>query len=93
MCLMAEEILSFLDFIRELFITVKCQCIIHVSVQAPEINWVRVMESLDHEGFYIPSEDAFKFFMTIYKNACQVHFCNGEFLRKFVPLGLHDLFK
>lgn len=38
---------------------------------APEINWVGVMESLDHEGFYIPSEDAFKFFMIIYKNACQ----------------------
>ncbi|KAL9234369.1 hypothetical protein vseg_009249 [Gypsophila vaccaria] len=38
---------------------------------APETNWVKVMENLDHEGFYIPSEDAFSFFMTIYKCACQ----------------------
>ncbi|KAH9627459.1 hypothetical protein KSS87_006150 [Heliosperma pusillum] len=38
---------------------------------APDTNWVKVMENLDHEGFYIPSEDAFSFFMTIYKCACQ----------------------
>ncbi|KAK9742789.1 hypothetical protein RND81_03G197500 [Saponaria officinalis] len=38
---------------------------------APDTDWVKVMENLDHEGFYIPSEDAFSFFMTIYKCACQ----------------------
>ncbi|XP_074263170.1 uncharacterized protein LOC141585978 isoform X2 [Silene latifolia] len=38
---------------------------------APDTNWVKVMENLDHEGFYISSEDAFSFFMTIYKCACQ----------------------
>ncbi|KAK6936303.1 CCR4-NOT transcription complex subunit 1, HEAT repeat [Dillenia turbinata] len=38
---------------------------------APGINWVHVMETLDHEGFYIPNEDAFTFFMSIYACACQ----------------------
>ncbi|KAL2892492.1 CCR4-NOT transcription complex subunit 1 [Bienertia sinuspersici] len=41
---------------------------------APETNWVGVMENLDHEGFYIPNENAFTFFMTIYKLACQDSF-------------------
>ncbi|KAK6926413.1 CCR4-NOT transcription complex subunit 1, HEAT repeat, partial [Dillenia turbinata] len=38
---------------------------------APGINWVYVMENLDHEGFFIPNEDAFTFFMSIYAHACQ----------------------
>ncbi|KAK1261309.1 hypothetical protein QJS04_geneDACA021630 [Acorus gramineus] len=37
----------------------------------PEVNWIRVMENLDHEGFYIPDEGAFTLFMSIYANACQ----------------------
>ncbi|KAK1305818.1 hypothetical protein QJS10_CPA10g00894 [Acorus calamus] len=37
----------------------------------PEMNWIRVMENLDHEGFYIPDEGAFTLFMSIYANACQ----------------------
>ncbi|KAI9160977.1 hypothetical protein LWI28_013322 [Acer negundo] len=28
---------------------------------APGTNWIRVMECLDHEGFYIPNEGAFSF--------------------------------
>ncbi|GAV69286.1 Not1 domain-containing protein/DUF3819 domain-containing protein [Cephalotus follicularis] len=38
---------------------------------APGINWVRVIEKLDHEGFYIPNEEAFSFFMSVYRHACQ----------------------
>ncbi|KZV18909.1 hypothetical protein F511_17815 [Dorcoceras hygrometricum] len=38
---------------------------------APEVNWVNVMEKLDHENFYIPNETAFSFFMSVYKYACQ----------------------
>lgn len=45
---------------------------VYVYVQAAETNWVGVMENLDHEGFYIPNENAFTFFMTIFKHACQV---------------------
>lgn len=30
------------------------------------------MEKLDHEGFYIPNEAAFSFFMSVYRHACQV---------------------
>ncbi|KAG6428008.1 hypothetical protein SASPL_112256 [Salvia splendens] len=41
---------------------------------APGINWINVMENLDHEGFYIPNEAAFSFFMSIYKHACQEPF-------------------
>lgn len=36
------------------------------------INWINVMEKLDHEGFFIPNEAAFSFFMSVYKRACQV---------------------
>lgn len=32
------------------------------------------MENLDHEGFYIPNEEAFSFFMSVYRRACQVSF-------------------
>ncbi|KAL4353352.1 hypothetical protein GQ457_06G032980 [Hibiscus cannabinus] len=38
---------------------------------APDTNWIRVIENLDHEGFYIPSEAAFTFFMSVYQHACQ----------------------
>ncbi|KAM7260736.1 hypothetical protein ACFE04_026211 [Oxalis oulophora] len=38
---------------------------------APGINWVRVMENLDHEGFFFPNEEAFSFFMSVYRHACQ----------------------
>ncbi|KAI3874808.1 hypothetical protein MKW98_019381 [Papaver atlanticum] len=38
---------------------------------APDTNWVHVMENLDHEGFYFPSEDSFSFFMSVYASACQ----------------------
>ncbi|KAK8565927.1 hypothetical protein V6N12_059472 [Hibiscus sabdariffa] len=38
---------------------------------APDINWIQVIENLDHEGFYIPSESAFTFFMSVYQHACQ----------------------
>ncbi|GAY41902.1 hypothetical protein CUMW_062890 [Citrus unshiu] len=38
---------------------------------APNTNWIRVVENLDYEGFYIPTEEAFSFFMSVYKYACQ----------------------
>ncbi|KAJ4727200.1 putative Ccr4-not transcription complex [Melia azedarach] len=38
---------------------------------APNTNWIRVVENLDYEGFYCPSEEAFSFFMSVYKYACQ----------------------
>ncbi|KAK1578369.1 hypothetical protein Q3G72_029758 [Acer saccharum] len=41
---------------------------------APGTNWIRVMECLDHEGFYIPNEGAFSFLMSIYARACQAPF-------------------
>ncbi|CAI9769351.1 unnamed protein product [Fraxinus pennsylvanica] len=37
----------------------------------PGTNWINVMESLDHEGFYIPNEASFSFFMSFYRHACQ----------------------
>ncbi|KAL3537028.1 hypothetical protein ACH5RR_000394 [Cinchona calisaya] len=37
----------------------------------PQINWTAVTENLDHEGFYVPNEAAFSFFMSIYNRACQ----------------------
>lgn len=42
-------------------------------MQAPNTNWIRVVENLDYEGFYIPTEEAFSFFMSVYKYACQVY--------------------
>ncbi|KAG5022258.1 hypothetical protein JHK85_018600 [Glycine max] len=41
---------------------------------APHTNWVRVIESLDHEGFFLPSEEAFSFLMSVYKHACKEPF-------------------
>ncbi|KAK4372034.1 hypothetical protein RND71_007418 [Anisodus tanguticus] len=44
---------------------------------APGLNWVTVMENLDHEGFYIPDGAAFSILMSIYKHACQDPFPLG----------------
>ncbi|CAN0921789.1 CCR4-NOT transcription complex subunit 1 [Linum grandiflorum] len=38
---------------------------------APDTNWIKVIEGLDHEGFCVPNEEAFSFFMSIYGCACQ----------------------
>ncbi|CAI0400959.1 unnamed protein product [Linum tenue] len=38
---------------------------------APDTNWIKVIEGLDHEGFYIPNEEAFSFLMSVYGFACQ----------------------
>lgn len=38
---------------------------------APDTNWIHVMENLDHEGFYLPSGQAFSLFMSIYLRASQ----------------------
>ncbi|XP_057455962.1 uncharacterized protein LOC130747140 isoform X2 [Lotus japonicus] len=40
-----------------------------VKLLAPQTNWVRVIENLDHEGFFLPSEEAFSFLMAVYKHA------------------------
>ncbi|XP_022944795.1 CCR4-NOT transcription complex subunit 1-like isoform X1 [Cucurbita moschata] len=45
-----------------------------VKQLAPSVDWIRVMENLDHEGFYIPNEEAFSFFMSVYRRACQEAF-------------------
>ncbi|CAN4125895.1 unnamed protein product [Withania somnifera] len=44
---------------------------------APGLNWVTVLENLDHEGFYVPDGAAFSFLMSIYKHACQDPFPLG----------------
>lgn len=59
-----------------------CVCFI---LQAPEINWKVVMENLDYEGFYVPNEAAFSFFMSIYNLACQV-----AFMCQFTQLCVND---
>ncbi|XP_058205092.1 uncharacterized protein LOC131319013 isoform X2 [Rhododendron vialii] len=41
---------------------------------APDTNWIHVMENLDHEGFYLPSGQAFSLFMAIYHCASQEPF-------------------
>ncbi|KAI4354776.1 hypothetical protein L6164_003615 [Bauhinia variegata] len=41
---------------------------------APGTNWVRVIENLDHEGFFLPNEEAFSFLMAVYRHACQEQF-------------------
>ncbi|KAM1157155.1 hypothetical protein FF1_027788 [Malus domestica] len=38
---------------------------------APGTNWIQVIENLDHEGFYIPNQEAFSFFMSVYQHVCQ----------------------
>ncbi|KAI9078450.1 hypothetical protein K1719_039546 [Acacia pycnantha] len=41
---------------------------------APGINWTRIVENLDHEGFFVPGEEAFSFLMSVYKHACKEPF-------------------
>ncbi|KAF7147217.1 hypothetical protein RHSIM_Rhsim03G0166300 [Rhododendron simsii] len=41
---------------------------------APDTNWIHIMENLDHEGFYLPSGQAFSLLMSIYHRASQVRF-------------------
>ncbi|XP_054784760.1 uncharacterized protein LOC129291440 isoform X2 [Prosopis cineraria] len=41
---------------------------------APGINWTSIIENLDHEGFFVPSEEAFSFLMSVYKHACKEPF-------------------
>jgi len=38
---------------------------------APGTNWTHVIESLDHEGFIIPDEAAFRLLMSIYSRSCK----------------------
>ncbi|KMZ57698.1 hypothetical protein ZOSMA_82G00100 [Zostera marina] len=38
---------------------------------APETNWERVVGNLDYESFYVPDENSFSFFMSIYSKLCQ----------------------
>ncbi|XP_050238653.1 uncharacterized protein LOC126688113 isoform X2 [Mercurialis annua] len=38
---------------------------------APATNWIKVMENMDYEGFYIPNEEAFSFLMSVYRHACK----------------------
>ncbi|EEF50313.1 ccr4-not transcription complex, putative [Ricinus communis] len=38
---------------------------------APGTNWIKVVENMDYEGFYIPNEEAFSFFMSVYRHASQ----------------------
>ncbi|CAA6673569.1 unnamed protein product [Spirodela intermedia] len=44
------------------------------SALAPETNWNRVIENMDHELFFIPDEPSFSTFMSIYAHACQEPF-------------------
>ncbi|KAK7277081.1 hypothetical protein RIF29_18231 [Crotalaria pallida] len=41
---------------------------------APQTNWARVIEHLDHEGFFLPSEEAFSFLMFLYRHASKEPF-------------------
>ncbi|XP_061369489.1 uncharacterized protein LOC133312337 [Gastrolobium bilobum] len=41
---------------------------------APQTNWIQVIENLDHEGFFLPNEEAFSFLMSVYKHACKEPF-------------------
>ncbi|KAK7287009.1 hypothetical protein RJT34_22414 [Clitoria ternatea] len=45
-----------------------------IKLLAPQTNWVHVIENLDHEGFFLPSEEAFSFLMSVYKHACKEPF-------------------
>ncbi|XP_047314979.1 CCR4-NOT transcription complex subunit 1-like isoform X3 [Impatiens glandulifera] len=72
---------------------------------APSISWSAVIENLDHEGFYIPNEAAFSFFMSVYRRACQdpfpLHAICGSLWRntegqlsflKYAVVAPHDIF-
>ncbi|XP_019463581.1 PREDICTED: CCR4-NOT transcription complex subunit 1 isoform X2 [Lupinus angustifolius] len=45
-----------------------------INQLAPQTNWIRVIEKLDHEGFLLPSEEAFSFLMSVYNHACKEPF-------------------
>ncbi|KAM5554755.1 hypothetical protein ABKV19_022924 [Rosa sericea] len=45
-----------------------------INQLAPDTNWISVIENLDHEGFYIPNQEAFSFFMSVYQHVCQEPF-------------------
>lgn len=62
--------------IKEMIIFFPC---FFIFIQAPQTNWVRVIENLDHEGFYLPSEEAFYFLMSVYKHACKVTYQNCKY--------------
>lgn len=42
--------------------------------QNPSLNWSLIVSRLDYEGFYLPDENAFILFMTMYKLGCEVSF-------------------
>ncbi|CAK9174200.1 unnamed protein product, partial [Ilex paraguariensis] len=42
-----------------------------IMLLASGINWINVIENLDHEGFYVPNEAAFFFLMSVYRYVCQ----------------------
>ncbi|KAG0558987.1 hypothetical protein KC19_10G070300 [Ceratodon purpureus] len=37
----------------------------------PSLNWSLIVSSLDYEGFFLPDENAFTLFMTMYKLGCE----------------------
>ncbi|OWM64897.1 hypothetical protein CDL15_Pgr028614 [Punica granatum] len=41
---------------------------------APGTNWISVVENLDHDGFFLPNEEALSFLMSVYRCACQEPF-------------------
>lgn len=49
-------------------------------MQAPGTNWAHVIENLDHDGFNIPDEAAFRLLMSIYSRACKVYTIYNYFL-------------
>ncbi|KAB1225230.1 CCR4-NOT transcription complex subunit 1 [Morella rubra] len=42
-----------------------------INQLAPGTNWIRVIENMDHEGFYFPNQEAFSLFLSVYRCACQ----------------------
>lgn len=52
-------------------------------IQAPGINWTTVIENLDHEGFFVPNEEAFSFLMSVFKHACKVYRQNVDICFQF----------
>ena len=44
-----------------------------LQLWAPRTNWTSLMEYLDHEGFNISDERAFRLLMSIYDRTCMVY--------------------
>lgn len=40
----------------------------------PDIDWIRVMKGLDHEGFHVPDEETFDYLLSFFSKACQEPF-------------------